>query len=461
MSLQANIKNRTIFCRDNLKVLQGIDSNCIDLIYIDPPFNKKKIFTAPIGSSAEGAEFRDIFREEDIKDEWIETIKQDQENVYSYLAGIKNYSNKYNYCYLCYMAIRLIEMHRILKSTGSMYLHCDTTMSHYLKLLLDCIFGEQEFRNEIIWNTNSPRRSSPKKFLGQYETILFYCKNTTHWNIANRDIERLVPFAESKFNQDQNGRHFYHLPVGTYSQEKIKQFRKENRIYETKNGKIRVKYFVRKIKEGFIRSSKITDVWNDIKSLGLLSMSAEIQGYPTQKPLKLLERIIEASSNKGDLVLDAFCGCATTCIAAEKLRRQWIGIDISVKAYELVKERLKKEVADPEKLLEYDKKINFQTQAPQRSDTKEYDRVQKYVYIISNRKYQNEYKVGIAKNCESRLNSYQINDLNRAYRLEYKKLTPHYREIEIHIHNKFLNKHEWVQGKLDNIRREISKYKAQ
>ena len=158
MSLQANIKNRTIFCRDNLEVLQGIDSNCIDLIYIDPPFNKKKIFTAPIGSSAEGAEFRDIFREEDIKDEWIETIKQDQENVYSYLAGIKNYSNKYNYCYLCYMAIRLIEMHRILKSTGSMYLHCDTTMSHYLKLLLDCIFGEQEFRNEIIWNTQFSKK---------------------------------------------------------------------------------------------------------------------------------------------------------------------------------------------------------------------------------------------------------------------------------------------------------------
>lgn len=117
--LKCNVANRSIFCRDNLEILYGINSNSIDLIYLDPLFNKKKIFTAPIGSSAEGASFSDIFREEDVKDEWIETIKEDHDHLYSFLIGIKDYGNKYNYCYMVYMAIRLLEMHRILKDTGS------------------------------------------------------------------------------------------------------------------------------------------------------------------------------------------------------------------------------------------------------------------------------------------------------------------------------------------------------
>ena len=142
---QANLNNRTIFCRDNIDVLQGINSNSIDLIYLDPPFNKNKVFTAPIGSSAEGASFKDTFREEDIKDEWVQSIKEDHIELHHFLNGIKAISSNkyylYNYCYLSYMAIRLIEMRRVLKDTGSIYLHCDPTMSHYLKLLMDIIFG--------------------------------------------------------------------------------------------------------------------------------------------------------------------------------------------------------------------------------------------------------------------------------------------------------------------------------
>ena len=149
---ELNIKNRTIFCKDNLDILEGINSNSIDLIYLDPPFNKNKVFTAPIGTSAEGASFSDIFREEDVKDEWLKTIEEDHDELYKFLCGIKNRGNEYNFCYLCYMAIRLIECQRILKDTGSLYLHCDPTMSHYLKLLLDVIFGEKNFRNEIIWH---------------------------------------------------------------------------------------------------------------------------------------------------------------------------------------------------------------------------------------------------------------------------------------------------------------------
>ena len=150
MQNELNVASRTIFCKDNLDIMQGINNDSIDLIYLDPPFNKNKIFTAPIGSSAEGASFSDIFREEDVKDEWVQTIKEDNHELYHFLDGIRNVSNHYNFCYLAYMAIRLIKCQRILKKTGSLYLHYDPTMSHYLKLLLDCVFEEDNFRNEIV-----------------------------------------------------------------------------------------------------------------------------------------------------------------------------------------------------------------------------------------------------------------------------------------------------------------------
>ncbi len=144
---ELNVKNRTIFCKDNLDVLVGINSKSIDLIYLDPPFNKKKLFTAPIGTSAEGASFSDIFKEEDVKDGWLNTIKEDHYNIHHLLESVKVIEGKgsYNFCYLAYMAIRLVECHRVLADTGSIYLHCDQTMSHYLKLLMDCIFDEKQF----------------------------------------------------------------------------------------------------------------------------------------------------------------------------------------------------------------------------------------------------------------------------------------------------------------------------
>ena len=177
--MQKTLRNRTIFCRDNLEILRGIDSETIDLIYLDPPFNKKKEFTAPIGSSAEGAVFHDYFREEDIKEEWLGLIADQYPNLYQYIHGIGNIAHKSNKYYLCYMAIRLIELHRILKDTGSLYLHCDTTMSHYLKLLLDCIFGDGNFRNEIIWCYKSGG-ASPKYFSRKHDTIFFYSKGENY-----------------------------------------------------------------------------------------------------------------------------------------------------------------------------------------------------------------------------------------------------------------------------------------
>ena len=159
--MQSTLKSRTIFCRDNLEVLRGIDTETVDLIYLDPPFNTNRVHTSPIGSSAEGASFQDIFREEDVKQEWLGFIADKYPTLSTYLQGITAIGYRSNKYYLCYMAMRLIELYRVLKNTGSLYLHCDPTMSHYLKLLLDCIFGGNNFRNEIVWCYNT--QGKPKK----------------------------------------------------------------------------------------------------------------------------------------------------------------------------------------------------------------------------------------------------------------------------------------------------------
>ena len=420
-----NIKNRTIFCRDNLDILQGINSDSVDLIYLDPPFNKNKKFTAPTVSSAKGAEFSDIFREEHVKNDWVETIGEDYDGIHKFLLNVRELSgfqsskNKhylYNYCYLCYMAIRLIEMHRILKDTGSIYLHCDNTMSHYLKILMDLIFGENNFRNEIIWCYEKPR-SSKKIFRKNNDIIFLYTKA----NDYTFKIQR-VPTLDGKFEK----RKPFKRPDGTIWQPKEK-------------------------------GKQAGSWWYDIPSFATRMSSKERTGYPTQKPLKLLERIIQASSNEGDVVLDPFCGCATTCVAAEKLNRQWIGIDVSHMAYDLVKLRLKNEVKKD--LFDPEKDVKYFTDPPKRTDTNGDERLKKYVYVVSHPQYKGLYKVGIAKDWKSRLNSYQTSDPLRQYKMEYKHLTPLFRETEKHIHDIFDNLGEWVQESLENIKKEIENYK--
>ena len=300
MTTKANIKNRTIYCHDNLEVLQGINSQTIDLIYLDPPFNKNKTFAAPIGSSAEGASFKDVFREEDVKNEWLETIKEDSDGLYRYLNSIKDLSNitekksgkqyLYNYCYLAYLSIRMIEMRRILKDTGSIYLHCDSTMSHYIKVMMDIIFGEVNFKNEIIWCYEKPR-SAKRIWRRNHDTLFFYVKN--HKSDYPFRLPR-VPNLKGEFEY----RKPFKRPDGT----------------------------VWKPKE---KGKSAASWWTDVPSFSTAMSSKERTKYPTQKPLKLIERIIRASSNEGDIVLDPFCGCATTCVAAELLGRQWVGIDVS------------------------------------------------------------------------------------------------------------------------------------
>ncbi len=404
--MKPNIKSRTVFLGDNIDFLRGINSACVDLIYADPPFNKKKQFTAPIGSEAEGASFSDYFGAEDIKDEWVEELRQENHELHSLLIGVNAMGNSYNYCYLVYMAIRLIECHRVLKSTGSFYLHCDPTMSHYLKLLLDCIFGGKQFQNEFIWYYGGGG-AGKNRWGWKHDVLLFFTKSA-NWTF-NMDAVR-VPH---KWSQGQ--------------------LRADGSQRSLEKGKIADDVFVRH---------------------GVMPWSKERTGYPTQKPLALLERIISASSNPGDFVLDPFCGCVTTCIAAERLERNWVGIDVAREAWKQIEQRLEKDV--PSDLLRGE--ANFSRTPPQRG--KQDARAKKYVYVISNPAYPGIYKVGVATNAEARLASYQTADPKRRYQLEFKILTAEYKTLEPHIHRKFDGDHEWVPGKLADIIAAMKTYQA-
>ncbi len=335
MTEQPTLKNRTIFCHDNLPVLRGINSNSIDLIYLDPPFNKGKAFHAPTGSQAEGAEFDDIWHEESVKNEWHIEIKDRLPNLYHYLNAVGMIGSRSAKYYLIYMTVRLLEIHRILKETGSVYLHCDPTASHYLKLLLDTIFGHNRFRNEIVWHYRRWTAGN-KNFQKMHDIVFRYTKS-----VAFQFNVQYEPYGD-----------WIKKDYGYVDEETGKRWR-----WHTVKGN-RYKVFL----EDENRGVKLNDVWL-IPYIG--STSKERTGYPTQKPLALLERIIKASSPLDGLVLDPFCGCATTCIAAELEGRQWVGIDVSSAAFRLVKERMKKEV--PPDLVRG--KPIYREDIPTRSDT--------------------------------------------------------------------------------------------
>ena len=345
-----NVKSRTIFCEDNYYILKGMDSNIIDLIYLDPPFNSNRKYTAPVGSKAKGAGFSDIFREEDVKNSWVKILEKHYKNLSIYLSAVKQTSNKSNYCYLVYMSIRLIEMHRILKDNGSIYLHCDSTMSHYLKQVLDIIFGEKNFRNHICWHYNKWTNSA-KHFQKNTDAILFYTKTDNY--VFNK---------EYIFTNYQKG-----IIEKGFTTNKPRGVGRQLIVYDKEKSKEEIaKKKYDKIIYREQKGTVLSDNW-DINYIS--SNSKERVGYPTQKPLALLDRIIKASSDEGDVVLDPFCGCATTCVSAELLDRQWIGIDVSKEAYRLVKSRLESEVERKDTLLEnIEKKVIYREDIPIRGD---------------------------------------------------------------------------------------------
>ncbi|MGI9558300.1 MAG: DNA methyltransferase [Thermodesulfobacteriota bacterium] len=335
-------KNQTIWTGDNLPVLRGLDEDCVDLIYLDPPFNSKKNYQAPIGSEAAGAAFKDTWTLSDVDNVWHGEIAEKEPAVYRAIDASELTHNKGMKSYLIMMAVRLIEMRRILKKKGSIYLHCDPTASHYLKMLMDAVFDKGNFRNEIIWHYGGRgAKAVSKQFPKNADTILFYCK-TGNAFYEKQYQEVKTPFEKSGYRIDEEGRCYRTAPRGDYTDESIAKLEKEGRIHRTRNGKVRVKYF-EEFDGTYVHEKKLVgNVWNDIPDAMHISKN-ERTGYPTQKPIALLERIIKASSKEDDIVLDPFCGCATTLVAAEKLNRRWIGIDISEKAVDLVTLRMRRE----------------------------------------------------------------------------------------------------------------------
>ena len=377
-----NVKNRTIFSNDNLPVLRGIDTESVDLIYLDPPFNSNRNYAAPIGSEAAGAAFKDTWTLSDVDNAWHGEIADREPALYQAIHAAELTHGKGMKSYLIMMAVRLLEMQRVLKKTGSIYLHCDPTASHYLKSVMDAVFGKNNFRNEVVWQRTNTHGLG-KQFGRVHDTILFYTRSSQRvWNDVYTEhdpeyVQRTYRHSDERglFQVDNltggsvtekgesgqpwrgvdpsfAGRHWSTpqssaWPEGVEPPDNYEELSVHERldaldaaglIYWPPKGKVpRFKRYLSTSK-----GRKVHDVITDINPIA--SKSKERIGYPTQKPVALLERIIKASSNKNDIVLDPFCGCATTCVAAERLQRQWIGIDISPKAVDLVRVRLENEV---------------------------------------------------------------------------------------------------------------------
>ena len=384
-----NIKNRTLFIADNLDIMRGMNSDTIDLIYLDPPFNSNRNYKAPIGSPAEGATFKDIWTDEDIKYEWHGVIAAEHEELYQIIQASEVVYDKSMKIYLTAMAVRLFEMKRILKRTGSIYLHCDPTANHYLKMVMDSLFGKQNFRNEIVWKRQTANNAVSRKYGNIADQLLFYTKsNKYNWN---QQYGTRSESAQKEFrHKDDKGRiyrtHDLTAPgtnpdrmfkwKGTipyrnwaYSKEKLDEMLSNGDILLREDGTVSAsrgrKIF---LENALKRGTKLQTIWDDIAKVGT---SKERTGYPTQKPLALLDRIIKASSNEGDMVLDPFCGCATACVAAERLDRHWVGIDISPSAEDITKLRLTEEVDAAASLFNPITDVIVRKDAPERTDNAE------------------------------------------------------------------------------------------
>jgi DNA modification methylase len=328
----ALIDTRVIYCGDNLDQLRKLPDACVDLIYIDPPFNSNRNYEVFWGETKEKRSFED--RHESTK------------------------------AYIDYMRPRCVELHRVLKKTGSFYYHCDWHASHYVKVMLDQIFGEDSFENEIVWKRYGAHSNS--KGYGAVHDVIFYYGGGDRL-VFNREFEPYDPqyIAERFRFVDPDGRRWaeqnlnnpavrpnlmydfkakngvtYKSPANgwKFTKERMATLDAAGRLHYPKKaaGRLRLKNYLDEMP-----GVPISDVWTDINVIG--GTSPERLGYPTQKPLTLLERITRTSSNENDIVLDAFCGCGTALVAAQKLKRQWIGIDISPTACRVMAKRLRKD----------------------------------------------------------------------------------------------------------------------
>jgi site-specific DNA-methyltransferase (adenine-specific) len=355
-----------LFFGDNLEVLRKhIPIGSVDLIYLDPPFNSNAsynmLFKEPSGeqSAAQIAAFEDTWKWGPQADEaFDEAVLAGPPQLAELLKALRQVLGPSNMlAYLSMMAVRLVQMHRVLKPTWSLFLHCDPTASHYIKLILDNIFSPKNFRNEIIWERSQPKGHATTRFSPCHDSIFFYSKSEkTVFNpqYAEHDpgyLERFYRFVEPETGRryrlgDLTNPHkkrpnlTYEFPPGSgtvrvwrWTQERMLQAWKAGRVVIPEGGVAQYKRYLDEMS-----GTPIKDIWYDIEHLH--GSSREYMGYQTQKPEALLERIIRAASNEGDIVLDPFCGCGTAVAVAERLKRRWIGIDITYLAIDLIRKRL-------------------------------------------------------------------------------------------------------------------------
>ena len=355
------MKNK-LYYGDNLDVLRSREyfpDECVDLIYLDPPFNSSRsynvLFKSESGadSPAQITAFEDTWHwGETAEATYDDLIVHAPNEVSTAVEALMNLIQRNQMmAYLVMMTARLVELHRVLKPTGSLYLHCDPTASHYLKIVLDAIFGAEHFRSEIVWKRTSSHNDA-SRWGSVHDVILYYSKSDQFvWNEIYTEYDE--EYKKRFRRKDPDGRIWTDgditakgLSGGGYTYEykgitslwrvpleTMKRLDRENRLHFTRTGGIRIKRYFDEMP-----GIPAQDVVTDIPPIN--SQAKERLGYPTQKPLKLLERIILASSRKGDIVLDPFCGCGTAIAAAHKLNRRWIGIDITHLAISLQKYRL-------------------------------------------------------------------------------------------------------------------------
>ncbi len=388
---EPNFTNRTVWVGDNLHIMRGINSECVDLIYLDPPFNSNQDYAAPIGSIAAGAAFKDTWTLSDIDVHEHGELADRNPAAYSVIEAARNASGKGMMSYLIMMAVRLIEMERILKQTGSIYLHCDDTAVHYLKLLMDAIFGSKNYRNNIIWK-RATSHNDPGRYGRICDHILYYVKSDEAiWQGSEVTYARTAESLKDTYKLKDNR--------GKYRSENLTGPRHSTNSYAEsatpwqgydvfamgrvwsapKTGKY-AEYIENTFIPGYRDIVGVHARLDALEKAGLIhhpekgrwpglkkyaaadrgtppqdlilkptgftnynDKKKERTGYPTQKPLALLERLIRVSSREGDVVLDPFCGCATTLVAADRHGSVWAGIDLSPLAVKLVNQRITKD----------------------------------------------------------------------------------------------------------------------
>ncbi len=358
----------TLYYGDNLQVMrEHLKDQSVDLIYLDPPFNSKRdynlLFKSPKGEAADASitAFEDSWHWGfQAEQEFKELLHQANTDVAQLMKALRDFLGENDMmAYLTMMANRLLEMHRVLKPTGSLYLHCDPVASHYLKLVLDGVFSKTSFRNEITWKRTHAHSDSKqgRKAYGNVADILFYYTKGESYTFNTVFTPYTEEYTDKYYRyKDPDGRRYwladlsgpggaskgnpYYEVMGVkrhwrYSKERMKELIAEGRIVQTKPGN--VPQYKRYLDE--LPGIPLQNIWTDIDPINM--MAKERLGYPTQKPLVLLERILAVSSNAGDVILDPFCGCGTAVHAAQKLKRDWIGIDITHLAVSLIEKRMK------------------------------------------------------------------------------------------------------------------------